>query len=132
MNLENNIKSNHDSLKNSVINIQFQKQNEIIETHKKEQFLEIKSVAKQEQELKIITSNFCKEKLLVKDIEVIGINDDFLQKADKLELINLIKNYLIVDEQIVKNEIKEQWDSNKDINLIGIKGINFKINKEEK
>lgn len=132
LNLENNIKSNHDSLKNSVINIQFQKQNEIIETHKKEQFLEIKSVAKQEQELKIITSNFCKEKLLVKDIEVIGINDDFLQKADKLELINLIKNYLIVDEQIVKNEIKEQWDSNKDINLIGIKGINFKINKEEK
>ncbi|UZQ30738.1 MAG: hypothetical protein OHM56_04280 [Spiroplasma phoeniceum] len=132
LNLENNIKNDHDSLKNSVINIQFQKQNEIVETHKKEQFLEIKSVAKQEQELKIITSNFRKEKILVKDIEVIGINDDFLQKADKLELINLIKNYLIVDEQIVKNEIKEQWDSNKDINLIGIKGINFKINKGEK
>ncbi|WP_400248866.1 hypothetical protein, partial [Spiroplasma sp. ald] len=84
------------------------------------------------QELKIITSNFRKEKLLIKDIEVIGINDDFLQKADKLELINLIKNYLTVDEQIVKNEIKEQWDSNKDINLIGVKGINFKINKGEK
>jgi hypothetical protein len=58
--------------------------------------------------LKIITSNFRKDKLLIKDIEVIGINDDFLQKADKLELINLIKNYLIVDEQIIKNEIKDQ------------------------
>ncbi len=132
LNLENNIKNNHDSLKSSVINIQFQKQNEIVENHKKEQFLEIKSVAKQEQELKIITSNFRKDKLLIKDIEVIGINDDFLQKADKLELINLIKNYLIVDEQIVKNKIKDQWDSDKDINLIGVKGINFKINKGEK
>lgn len=132
LNLENNIKSNHDSLKNSVINIQFQKQNEIIETHKKEQFLEIKSVAKQEQELRIITSNFRKDKLLIKDIEVIGINDDFLQNADKLDLINLIKNYLTIDEQIVKNEIKEQWDSNKDINTIGVKGINFKISKGEK
>ncbi|MBW3058721.1 hypothetical protein D6D54_04070 [Spiroplasma poulsonii] len=46
LNLENNIKNNHDSLKNNVINIQFQKQNEIIENHKKEQFLEIKSIAK--------------------------------------------------------------------------------------
>ncbi len=116
----------------SVINIQFQKQNEIIETHRKEQFLEIKSVAKQEQELKIITSNFRKNKLLIKDIEILGIDDDFLEKANKLELINLIKNYLIVDEQIVKNEIKDQWDSDKDINLIGVKGINFKINKGEK
>ncbi len=132
LNLENNIKNNHDSLKSSVINIQFQKQNEIVENHKKEQFLEIKSVAKQEQELKIITSNFRKDKLLIKDIEILGINDDFLQKADKLELINLIKNYLTIDEQIVKNKIKEQWDSNKDINLIGVKGINFKINKGEK
>ncbi len=61
-----------------------------------------------------------------------GIDDDFLEKANKLELINLIKNYLIVDEQIVKNEIKDQWDSDKDINLIGVKGINFKINKGEK
>ncbi len=61
-----------------------------------------------------------------------GINDNFLQNANKLELINLIKNYLIVDEQIVKNEIKDQWDSDKDINLIGVKGINFKINKGEK
>ncbi len=108
MNLENNINSNHDSLKNNVINIQFQKQNEIIETHKKEQFLEIKSVAKQEQELKIITSNFRKNKLLIKDIKILGINDNFLQNANKLELINLIKNYLIVDKQIVKNEIKDQ------------------------
>ncbi len=132
LNLENNIKSNHYSLKNSVINIQFQKQNEIIENHKKEQFLEIKSLAKQEQKLKIITSNFRKDKLLIKDIEVIGINDDFLQNANKLELINLIKNYLIVDEQIVKNKIKDQWDSDKYINLIGVKVINFKINKGEK
>ncbi len=61
-----------------------------------------------------------------------GINDNFLQNANKLELINLIKNYLIVDEQIVKNKIKDQWDSDKDINLIGVKGINFKINKGEK
>ncbi|WP_374696527.1 hypothetical protein [Spiroplasma endosymbiont of Polydrusus formosus] len=88
-------------------------------------------MAKRERELNIITNKFRKEKLLIKDIEVIGINDDFLQKADKLELINLIKNYLIVDEQIVKNEIKEQWDSNKDINLIGVKGIKFKINKRK-
>ncbi|PQM30097.1 hypothetical protein SMSRO_SF025690 [Spiroplasma poulsonii] len=28
-------------------------------------------------------------------------------KSDKLELINLIKNYLTIDEQIVKNEIKD-------------------------
>ncbi|RUP78050.1 hypothetical protein D6D54_00795 [Spiroplasma poulsonii] len=49
------------------------KQNEIIENHKKEQFLEIKSIAKQEQELKIITSNFRKEKLLIKDIRLLAI-----------------------------------------------------------
>ncbi|WP_425377992.1 hypothetical protein [Spiroplasma endosymbiont of Polydrusus pterygomalis] len=61
-----------------------------------------------------------------------SVNDDFLQNADKLELINLIKNYLIVDEQIVKNEIKKQWDSNKNINTIGVNGIKFKINKGEK
>ncbi|WP_338990052.1 hypothetical protein [Spiroplasma endosymbiont of Seladonia tumulorum] len=105
LNLENNIKSNHDSLKNSVINIQFQKQNEIIENHKKEQFLEIKSVAKQVQELKIITSNFRKEKLLVRNIEIIGIDDDFVENANQYELKQLIK-YLIVDEKLVKNSIK--------------------------
>ncbi len=32
-------------------------------------------------------------------------------------------------KKIVKNEIKYQWDSDKGINLIGVKGINFKINK---
>ncbi|WP_338992161.1 hypothetical protein [Spiroplasma endosymbiont of Seladonia tumulorum] len=105
LNLENNIKSNHDSFKNSVINIQFQKQNEIIENHKKGKFLEIKSVAKQVQELKIITSNFRKEKLLVKDIEIIGIDDDFVENANQYELKQLIK-YLIVDEKLVKNIIK--------------------------
>ncbi|UZQ30682.1 MAG: hypothetical protein OHM56_03910 [Spiroplasma phoeniceum] len=98
-----------------------------MKTHKKEQFLKIKSVAKQKQELKIITSNFRKDKLLIKDIKILGINDDFLQNSDKLELINLIKNYLVVDEQIVKNEIKEQWDSNKDIILLVIPGFIIKI-----
>ncbi|WP_338989381.1 hypothetical protein [Spiroplasma endosymbiont of Seladonia tumulorum] len=126
MNLENNIKSNHDSLKNSVINIQFQKQNEIIENHKKEQFLKIKSVAKQVQELKIITSNFRKEKLLVKDIEIIGIDDDFVENANQYELKQLIK-YLIVDEKLVKNIIKAQWDINTENKVIGIKGINIQI-----
>ncbi len=61
-----------------------------------------------------------------------GVNDDFLQNADKLELIKFIKNYLIFDEQIVKKEIKEQWDSNNDINTVGVNGIKFKINKGEK
>ncbi|WP_424526486.1 hypothetical protein [Spiroplasma endosymbiont of Glossina fuscipes fuscipes] len=84
------------------------------------------------KQLKKVGINIIKEKLLVKDIELIGINDDFLQNADKLELINLIKNYLIIDEKIVKNEIKDQWDSNADVNTIGVKGINFKINKGEK
>ncbi|WP_338990623.1 hypothetical protein [Spiroplasma endosymbiont of Seladonia tumulorum] len=126
MNLENNIKSNHDSFKNSVINIQFQKQNEIIENHKKEQFLEIKSVAKQVQELKIITSNFRKEKLLVRDIEIIGIDDDFVENANQYELKQLIK-YLIVDEKLVKNIIKAQWDINTENKVIGIKGINIQI-----
>jgi hypothetical protein len=97
-----------------------------------EQVCAMEDVVKIDKELEKTTSKFCKEKLLFKDIEILGINDYFLQNADKLELINLIKNYLIVDEQIVKNEIKEQLDSNKDINLISIKGINFKINKGEK
>lgn len=79
------------------------------------------------KQLKKVGINLIKEKLLVKDIEVIDINDDFLQKADKLELINLIKNYLIIDEQIVKNEIKTQWDKGIDTQLIGVKGIKIKI-----
>ncbi|QED24607.1 hypothetical protein GL982_10470 (plasmid) [Spiroplasma citri] len=126
LNLENNIKNNHDYLKNSVIDIQFQKQNEIVENHKKEQFLEIKSVAKQEQELKIITSNFRKEKLLIKDIEVIGIDNDFLENANQYELKELIK-YLIVNEKLVKNTIKAQWDTNTNNKVVGIKGINIEI-----
>ncbi|AXF95782.1 kinetochore Spc7 family protein [Spiroplasma phoeniceum] len=126
LNLEKNIKNNHDYLKNSVIDIQFQKQNEIVENHKKEQFLEIKSVAKQEQELKIITSNFRKEKLLIKDIEILGIDDDFLENANQYELKELIK-YLIVDEKLVKNTIKAQWDTNTDNKVVGIKGINIQI-----
>ncbi|WP_253301240.1 hypothetical protein [Spiroplasma endosymbiont of Phyllotreta cruciferae] len=60
------------------------------------------------KQLKKVGINLIKEKLLVKYIDILGVNDNFLQNADKLELINLIKNYLIVDEQIVKNEIKEQ------------------------
>ncbi|AXF96581.1 hypothetical protein [Spiroplasma phoeniceum] len=126
LNLEKNIKNNQDYLKNSVIDIQFQKQNEIVENHKKEQFLEIKSVAKQEQELKIITSNFRKEKLLIKDIEILGINDDFLENANQYELKQLIK-YLIIDEKLVKNTIKAQWDTNTDNKVVGIKGINIQI-----
>ncbi|PQP78845.1 hypothetical protein C6B38_03580, partial [Spiroplasma sp. ChiS] len=126
LNLEKNIKNNHDYLKNSVIDIQFQKQNEIVENHKKEQFLEIKSVAKQEQELKIITSNFRKEKLLIKDIKILGIDDDFLENANQYELKQLIK-YLIVNEKLVKNTIKAQWDTNTDNKVVGIKGINIKI-----
>ncbi|WP_338955941.1 hypothetical protein [Spiroplasma endosymbiont of Polydrusus cervinus] len=92
----------------------------------------MKDVAKIDRELEKNIGKFRKEKILVKDIEILGVNDDFLQNTDKLGLINLIKNYLIIDEQVVKNEIKEQWDSNKDINTIGVNGIKFKINKGEK
>lgn len=81
------------------------------------------------KQLKKVGINLIKEKLLVKDIEIVGINDDAIQKADRLELIFLIKGYLLVNEKLVKNEIKEQWDSNKDINTIGVKFIDFKINK---
>ncbi|WP_253301774.1 hypothetical protein [Spiroplasma endosymbiont of Phyllotreta cruciferae] len=74
------------------------------------------------KQLKKVGINIIKEKLLIKDIEVIGINDDFLQNADKLELINLIN-----DEKIVKNEIKIQWDTGIYTQLIGVKGIKIKI-----
>ncbi|WP_338955096.1 hypothetical protein [Spiroplasma endosymbiont of Polydrusus cervinus] len=97
-----------------------------------EQVRVMEDVAKIEQDLEKTTSKFRKEKILIKDIDILGVNDDFLQNADKLELINLIKNYLIVDEQIIKNEIKKQWYSNKNINTIGVNGIKFKINKGEK
>ncbi|ALA97930.1 hypothetical protein SKUN_001044 [Spiroplasma kunkelii CR2-3x] len=78
-------------------------------------------------QLKKFSINLIKEKLLIKDIEVLGIYYDFLEKADKLDLINLIKNYLIVNEKSVKNEIKAQWDTNTDNKIVGIKGINIKI-----
>ncbi|WP_338955831.1 hypothetical protein [Spiroplasma endosymbiont of Polydrusus cervinus] len=97
-----------------------------------EQVRAMEDVAKIDRELEKNIGKFRKEKILVKDIEILGVNDDFLQNTDKLGLINLIKNYLIIDEQVVKNEIKEQWDSNKDINTIRVNGIKFKINKGEK
>ncbi|MFX4057880.1 MAG: hypothetical protein EHV01_006195, partial [Spiroplasma sp. hy2] len=75
--------------------------------------------------------NIIKDKLLVKDIEVIGIDDDFVENANQYELIQLIK-YLIVDEKLVKNTIKAQWDTNTENKVIGIKGIKFKINKGDK
>jgi len=78
--------------------------------------------------LKKVGINIIKEKLLIKDIEILGINDEFLEKANNYELKQLIK-YLIVDEKLVKNTIKAQWDTNTDTKLIGIKGIKFKINK---
>lgn len=83
------------------------------------------------KELKKVGINIIKDKLLVKDIEVIGIDDDFVENANQYELIQLIK-YLIVDEKLVKNTIKAQWDTNTNTKLIGIKGIKFKINKGDK
>lgn len=83
------------------------------------------------KELKKVGINLIKEKLLIKDIEIIGIDDDFLENANQYELKQLIK-YLIVDEKLVKNTIKAQWDTNTNTKLIGIKGIKFKINKEDK
>ncbi|MBH8622810.1 MULTISPECIES: hypothetical protein [Spiroplasma] len=80
------------------------------------------------KQLKKVGINIIKEKLLIKDIEVIGINNDFLENANQYELKQLIK-YLIVDEKLFKNTIKAQWYTNTDTKLIGIKGINFKINK---
>lgn len=79
------------------------------------------------KQLKKVGINIIKEKILIKDIEILGINDDFLEKADKLELINLIKNYLTIDEKIVKNTIKAQWDTNTEVKLIGVKGIHIQI-----
>lgn len=159
---ENYLQNHKIEIKNNITQARIQKQNELFkkEELKKQELIEqannlttdmgldmdqiqdeqIRVMEEIEQidksldpkQLKKVGINIIKEKLLIKDIEVIGINDDFLQKADKLELINLIKNYLIIDEKIVKNEIKEQWDSNADINTIGVKFINFKINKGEK
>ncbi|UZQ29188.1 MAG: hypothetical protein OHM56_08180 [Spiroplasma phoeniceum] len=80
------------------------------------------------KQLKKVDINLIKEKLLIKDIEIIGIDDDFVKNANQYELKQLIK-YLIVDEKLFKNTIKAQWDINTDTKLIGIKGIKFKINK---
>ncbi|WP_338956159.1 hypothetical protein [Spiroplasma endosymbiont of Polydrusus cervinus] len=157
INLEKVLQNNKIEIKNSLIQVQYLKQQQFIQTKKQEQENRVEyannltpdmgldmdqiedeqvrvmeDVAKIEQDLEKTTSKFRKEKILIKDIDILGVNDDFLQNADKLELINLIKNYLIVDEQIVKNEIKKQWDSNKNINTIGVNGIKFKINKGEK
>ncbi|WP_425378987.1 hypothetical protein [Spiroplasma endosymbiont of Polydrusus pterygomalis] len=157
INLEKVLQNNKIEIKNSLIQVQYLKQQQFIQTKKQEQENRVEyannltpdmgldmdqiedeqvrvmeDVAKIEQDLEKTTSKFRKEKILIKDIDILGVNDDFLQNSDKLELINLIKNYLIVDEQIVKNEIKKQWDSNKNINTIGVNGIKFKINKGEK
>ncbi|AXF95187.1 hypothetical protein [Spiroplasma phoeniceum] len=77
-------------------------------------------------QLKKVGINLIKEKLLIKDIEVLGIDNDFLENANQYELNQLIK-YLIVDEKLVKNTIKAQWDTNTDNKVVGIKGINIKI-----
>ncbi|AXF95435.1 hypothetical protein [Spiroplasma phoeniceum] len=78
------------------------------------------------KQLKKVGINLIKEKLLIKDIEVIGIDNDFLENANQYELKQLIK-YLIVNEKLVKNTIKAQWDTNTDNKVVGIKGINIKI-----
>ncbi|ALA96983.1 hypothetical protein SKUN_0058 [Spiroplasma kunkelii CR2-3x] len=83
----------------------------------------------EQKELKKVGINLIKEKILIKDIEILGIDNDFLENANQYELVQLIKTYLVIDEKIVKNEIKAQWDSNVNTNTIGIKGIKFKINK---
>ncbi|WP_338955036.1 hypothetical protein [Spiroplasma endosymbiont of Polydrusus cervinus] len=157
INLEKILQNNKIEIKNSLIQVQYLKQQQFIQTKKQEQENRVEyannltsdmgldmdqiedeqvrameDVAKIDRELEKNIGKFRKEKILVKDIEILGVNDDFLQNTDKLGLINLIKNYLIIDEQVVKNEIKEQWDSNKDINTIGVNGIKFKINKGEK
>lgn len=80
------------------------------------------------KQLKKVGINLIKDKLLIKDIEIIGIDDDFVENANQYELKQLMK-YLIVDEKLFKNTIKAQWDTNTDTKLIGIKGIKFKINK---
>ncbi|AXF95251.1 hypothetical protein [Spiroplasma phoeniceum] len=77
-------------------------------------------------QLKKVGINLIKEKLLIKDIEVLGIDDDFLENANQYELKQLIK-YLIVDEKLVKNTIKAQWDTNTDNKVFDIKGINIQI-----
>ncbi|AXF95850.1 hypothetical protein [Spiroplasma phoeniceum] len=78
------------------------------------------------KQLKKVGINLIKEKLLIKDIEVIGIDNNFLENANQYELKQLIK-YLIIDEKLVKNTIKAQWDTNTDNKVVGIKGINIKI-----
>ncbi|WP_348735464.1 hypothetical protein [Spiroplasma endosymbiont of Ammophila pubescens] len=78
------------------------------------------------KQLKKVGINLIKEKLLIKDIKILGIDNDFLENANQYELKQLIK-YLIVDEKLVKNIIKAQWETNTDNKLIGIKGINIQI-----
>ncbi len=78
------------------------------------------------KELKKVGINIIKEKLLIKNIEVIGIDNDFLENANQYELKQLIK-YLIVNEKLIKNTIKAQWDINTENKVIGIKGINIQI-----
>ncbi|UZQ30864.1 MAG: hypothetical protein OHM56_05005 [Spiroplasma phoeniceum] len=78
----------------------------------------------QPKQLKKVGINLIKDKLLIKDIEIIGIDDDFVENANQYELKQLIK-YLIVNEKLIKNTIKAQWDINTENKVIGIKGINI-------
>ncbi|PQP79414.1 hypothetical protein C6B38_01340 [Spiroplasma sp. ChiS] len=82
------------------------------------------------KQLKKVGINLIKEKLLIQDIEILGIDDDFLENANQYELKQLIK-YLIVNEKLVKNTIKAQWDTNTDNKVVGIKGINIENVKRE-
>ncbi|AXF96325.1 hypothetical protein [Spiroplasma phoeniceum] len=79
------------------------------------------------KQLKKVGINLIKEKLLIKDIEILGIDDEFLENANQYELKQLIK-YLIVDEKLVKNTIKAQLDTNTDNKVVVVVKIqNVKI-----
>ncbi|ALA97661.1 hypothetical protein SKUN_00770 [Spiroplasma kunkelii CR2-3x] len=150
INLEKCIENHKIEIKNNINQVRIKKQNELFKEQelKKQELLEkansltpdmgldidqiqdeqvrvmeqIEQIDKslEPKELKKVGINLIKEKILIKDIEVIGIDNDFLENANKLELINLIKTYLVIDEKIVKNEIKAQWDSNVNTNTIGV------------
>lgn len=159
--LKKSIENNKICIKNNINQVRIQKQNELFKEQelKKQELIEkannltedmgldidqiqeeqvrvMEKVAEidkklEPKELKKVGINIIKEKLLIKDIEIIGIDNEFLENANQYELKQLIK-YLIVDEKLVKNTIKSQWDTDTDIKLIGIKGIKLKINKGDK
>lgn len=151
-NFEKNIDKYRIEIKNNMIQIQMQKQREFISLQNKEkeerinfannltidtgldedqiadeQVRAMEDVSEIDKNLDKAVNKFRKEKLLIKDIEILGIDDNFLENANKYELIQLIKKYLTIDEKIVKNTVKAQWDTNTDNKVVGIKGINIKI-----